>query len=64
MEKIKAAWHRYHNAPWEGSWLQRAGAWVLNKIDRDCYLGPTDESFEPRPTPWFARDRRKLRSRR
>ncbi len=36
--------------------MQRAGAAVLRWWDGDGYLGPTESSYRPRPTPWLFRD--------
>lgn len=40
---------------WLGHPVQRMGAAVLAWWDRDRYLGPTEASRCPRPTPWLFR---------
>lgn len=50
--------NRFYNRPWLGSWLQRLGSRVLEWWDGPTpYLGPTEASYKPRPTPWLFRDR-------
>jgi hypothetical protein len=47
---------RFYNRPWVGSWLQRFGAWVLSWFEPE-YLGPTERSYRPRPTPRLFREK-------
>ena len=48
-------WQCFRNRPWLGSWMQRLGALVLDWWEGGSYLGPTEKSYKPKPTPWIFR---------
>lgn len=50
--RIGSALRRFYNRPWLGSWTQRVGAAVLERLERNADPG----RVERLATPWFARD--------
>lgn len=46
---------QWRDRQWLGSWAQRLGSAILEWWEGDSYLGPTEASYRPRPTPWLFR---------